>query len=72
MTHFHSLTGLSAIGPAGESLLKRIVLGLGAMRQRRRLASLDDAMLRDIGLTREAARAEAERPIWDVPQSWLR
>lgn len=58
--------------PHGHGLLKRLSLGLGAARQRRRLAELDDDMLRDIGLTREDARAEARRPIWDVPQTWLR
>lgn len=53
-------------------LVRRLSLGLGVRRQRRRLAELDDAQLRDIGLTREAARAEADRPVWDVPQTWLR
>lgn len=38
--------------------------------QRRALANLDDAMLRDIGLTAAAARAEAERPFWDAPHHW--
>jgi uncharacterized protein YjiS (DUF1127 family) len=41
-------------------------------QQRRRLACLDEAALRDIGLTRTEALTEAERPIWDVPASWLR
>lgn len=35
-------------------------------RQRRALDRLDDHALQDIGLTREEARAEARRPIWDV------
>ena len=33
-------------------------------RQRQALAKLDDALLRDIGLTRAEARREAEKPIW--------
>lgn len=41
-------------------------------RQRRALASLDDRALNDIGVTRDAARAEAARPVWDVPASWRR
>ncbi|MBN2905196.1 MAG: DUF1127 domain-containing protein [Rhodobacteraceae bacterium] len=53
-------------------LVQRILLGLGAAEQRRRLAQLDDTQLRDIGVTREDARTEANRPVWDVPQSWLR
>jgi len=54
------------------ALVRRMALGLCALRQRRHLADLDDALLRDIGLTREEARAEARRPLWDVPDSWLR
>lgn len=36
--------------------------------ERRRLSELSDAQLRDIGLTRDQARAEAERPFWDLPR----
>jgi uncharacterized protein YjiS (DUF1127 family) len=35
--------------------------------QRRALALLDDARLRDLGLTRAQAEAESARPIWDMP-----
>lgn len=49
-------------------LFDRILLA----RQRRRLASLDDHILRDIGLTREQAQAEAAEPVWDVPAHWRR
>ncbi len=41
-------------------------------RQRRGLKVLDDAMLRDIGLSRHEALTEAARPIWDVPTHWRR
>ncbi|PTW51364.1 MULTISPECIES: DUF1127 domain-containing protein [Rhodovulum] len=58
------------LGNAG--VVKRILLGLSAARQRRQLIELDDRQLRDIGLTAEEARAEARRPVWDVPQNWLR
>lgn len=39
-------------------------------RQRRRLAALDDHMLEDIGVTRDAAETEARRTLWDVPNHW--
>lgn len=39
-------------------------------RQRRALASLDEAALSDIGLTRTAASKEAARPVWDAPAHW--
>lgn len=44
----------------------------GLYRQRRALERLDDAALRDLGLTRTEVDAEASRPIWDVPVGWLR
>ncbi len=34
------------------------------VRQRRRLAELDDAALKDIGLTRADVRIELEKPFW--------
>lgn len=39
-------------------------------RQRQALKRMDDATLRDIGLTRRQALAEAKRPIWDAPETW--
>ena len=39
-------------------------------RQRQKLARLDDAALRDMGLTREQALREATRKPWDVPNHW--
>lgn len=35
--------------------------------ERHKLADLDEHMLRDIGITRNEADAEAARPIWDMP-----
>ncbi|HDR29046.1 DUF1127 domain-containing protein [Rhodovulum sp.] len=58
--------------PALGDLLRRFGLGLGVARQRHRLAELDDSMPRDTGLTRDEALAEARRPVWDVPRTWLR
>ncbi len=43
---------------------------LGLARQRRQLRDLDTRMLEDIGLTYDAAMAEAKRPFWDVPGYW--
>ena len=37
---------------------------LARSRQRRALATLDDHLLRDIGLTRDAARRECAQPFW--------
>lgn len=45
---------------------------LSLQRQRRALARLDPRLLRDIGLTEDAARAEAARRFWDAPHHWFR
>ena len=53
------------------SRLPATLLGLVAMaRSRQSLARLDDHLLRDIGLTRDQARAEAKRAPWDAPSHW--
>lgn len=41
------------------------------VRSRRRLALLDDRLLRDIGLTRAEAVTEVERPAWGAPSHWM-
>ena len=48
-------------------LFESVVMALNARSQRRKLASLDDAALADIGLSRAQAAAESGRPLWDVP-----
>jgi len=55
----------------GPGALFRLLGRMSATRrQRRALLRLDDALLRDIGQDHLSARAEASRPIWDVPQHW--
>lgn len=39
-------------------------------RSRRALAALDEAALNDIGVSFRDAQTEANRPFWDVPQTW--
>ena len=60
----------STLGGTLDGLLAKLHLALIAHAQRRKLASLDDAALADIGLTRTQAFAEANRPFWDVPANW--
>ncbi|MCP5039017.1 MAG: DUF1127 domain-containing protein [Rhodobacteraceae bacterium] len=47
-----------------------ISLALKASHTRRALKALDADLLDDIGLSREEARQEATKPIWDVPSYW--
>lgn len=51
-----------------RSAARRVSLSdlFAVYRERRALARLDDRALQDIGLTREQAELEANRPIWDV------
>lgn len=55
---------------ATKTLLQRMRIAAAIARQRRDLAALDDAMLRDIGLSRGQALTEAARPFWDAPRHW--
>ncbi|WP_421702839.1 DUF1127 domain-containing protein [Aliiroseovarius sp.] len=45
---------------------------LEARRERKALSRLDRAALSDIGLTEGQAHREATRPLWDVPDHWLK
>ncbi|MDP3340712.1 DUF1127 domain-containing protein [Frigidibacter sp.] len=67
---FRTRQTLARFVPKLGSLLKALRLMAAARRQRRALLRLDDALLRDIGQDHLSARAEASRPIWDVPQHW--
>jgi uncharacterized protein YjiS (DUF1127 family) len=58
---------------AGLSRLARKLWAAALVRRERdRLSRLDDHLLRDIGLDRDAARREASRPLWDAPERWTR
>lgn len=51
---------------ATDAVLRFVGSVIVARRQRKQLARLDAAQLRDIGLTRQQARAEAARAFWDM------
>jgi uncharacterized protein YjiS (DUF1127 family) len=63
------LPALARVGVRGLGEACRRVAEIGLTwtdraRQRRQLAALSDHMLRDIGLTRADAWAEADKPFW--------
>lgn len=67
----------SAVSACGRPAFRIPFLSLIAawdvvFRQRKALVELDDRMLSDIGVTRDAALAEAQRPVWDVPCHWAK
>ncbi len=57
-------------GRDSRGILARLWQGMALRQQRRALARLDAAQLRDIGRTHDEAQAEARRPVWDVPAHW--
>ncbi|MDJ0825110.1 MAG: DUF1127 domain-containing protein [Rhodobacter sp.] len=58
--------------PVFKGFFGRLLAAEAAWRQRRALARLDEAALRDIGVSQAEATIEAKRPVWDVPAHWLR
>ena len=57
-------------GSAIRRLPSRLLRFAALSRSRRGLLMLDDHLLRDIGLTRSEAMAEAQRAAWDAPSHW--
>lgn len=53
-------------------LLDRYLAARDLHRQHQALLRLDDAMLRDIGISRSMAVAIAAKPVWDAPTYWKR
>ncbi|MFZ4805878.1 MAG: DUF1127 domain-containing protein [Hyphomicrobiaceae bacterium] len=60
-----SATWIQTISPAG--IVAMVAAMLRVRRERRQLLALDDRMLKDIGMSRGDAYAEASRPLHDVP-----
>ncbi|SIN81922.1 DUF1127 domain-containing protein [Vannielia litorea] len=58
------------IAPARGGIVARVLDLVALRRQRRALADLDAALLKDIGVSPDEARLEAARRLWDVPQGW--
>jgi uncharacterized protein YjiS (DUF1127 family) len=67
MTYMTHTNGRTRPQPRHYSLRNLFALS----RQRRALARLDDRVLEDIGISRDKALQEAQRPVWDVPQNWI-
>ena len=55
-----------------RSILRRLLDMAATRRQRLHLARLDDQLLRDIGISRDAAEHEASKPVWDAPAHWTK
>ncbi|MEP9367535.1 DUF1127 domain-containing protein [Xanthobacter sp. VNH20] len=60
------MRGAAAPLPDGRlaQILGLLKVWLRRARERRELADLDDDQMRDAGISRDAARREAEKPFW--------
>ncbi|MGL4238190.1 DUF1127 domain-containing protein [Tabrizicola sp.] len=65
-----SLLGNHAERPSFARSIASIFARAALRRQRNRLAELEDHLLKDIGISREEALAEAARSDWDAPSHW--
>ncbi len=62
--HRHAACRQARVPAAGW--LAWLAEAMRAVSTRRRLAQMDDRMLKDIGLTRSEALEEADRAPWDI------
>lgn len=67
MTADFAPTRIRAARPT-RSIWRTIVTAVNVMRERARLARMEEHELADIGLDRVQAAREAGRPIWDLPR----
>ena len=67
-----SLFGHLHHGTARKGILERMNHAMALHRSRARLGALEPHLLDDIGLDKTAADAEAARPVWDAPETWIR
>lgn len=65
-TSRQALRSTASLCDAGllKTAFRRLRIGLARRRQRRALSELSPWQLRDIGVTPEEARREAEKPFW--------
>ncbi|MCR9158276.1 MAG: DUF1127 domain-containing protein [Rhodobacteraceae bacterium] len=64
--------GRVSLATSRRPLWVRLANAMALHRSRARLGALDARLLDDIGLDRSTAEAEANRPVWDAPASWMK
>ncbi len=52
------------------SVITKLKMWHALGQQRRALRKLSPAQRRDIGISHAQAQTEADKPVWDVPNSW--
>lgn len=63
---------LAAVATEAYLLARKIALALEVRAERRRLLSLDQGALKDMGFNKGQAHCEASRSFWDLPVDRLR
>jgi len=62
---YRQLTRLQTVpSPPNQALLDRLGAAWRRFRSRQRIVTLDDHMLKDIGISYADAEAEANKPFW--------
>jgi len=61
-----------SLAAQASSLARKIALALEVRAERRRLLSLDQGALKDMGFNKGQAHCEASRSFWDLPVDRLR
>ncbi len=62
--NFSTMSRLAPVRPAGDGILATLALWAERRRQRRALLELDEALLRDIGLSGADAWHEGTKAFW--------
>lgn len=55
-----------------QGLLGVVLKALSIYEERQTLRTLDDHLLRDIGVSHTDAVRETKRAVWDAPNRWVR
>lgn len=67
-----SLTHTRHTAPRRPRVMSVISAIFATWRQRQALGQLDTHLRRDVGLSQSDIAEETRRPIWDVPNHWLK
>ena len=68
----HTISNHRIAAPRGFSPVTRLKHLFAIQKERLALGRLEDAALKDIGVTRAEANREASRTVWDAPAHWQR
>jgi uncharacterized protein YjiS (DUF1127 family) len=63
--------GGAGIADRVQRFIRVLELALDVRHERQMLLRLDDGALKDVGLSRADAWAEARRPLWEIPSDRL-